>query len=138
MRPTGSSEEVSRYSHTHRLYTAPNFIKTFFRYRPDHAVEHINGHLEKIIADLSNTRDPIILSELNFYPIMSVKAHTRPFERKWLNIVSAVLIPLGFVLYMRMWRYRLRLLRDLRTIKAENDIITERIKAIAQRDGHTL
>ena len=69
---------------------------------------------------------------------MSVKAHTRPFERKWLNIVSAVLIPLGFVLYMRMWRYRLRLLRDLRTIKAENDIITERIRAIAQRDGLTL
>ena len=69
---------------------------------------------------------------------MSVKAHTRPFERKWLNIVSAIIAPLGFVLYLRMWRYRLRLLRDLRTIKAENDIITERIHAIAQRDGYTL
>mgnify|MGYP006348127237 FL=1 len=52
--------------------------------------------------------------------------------------MSAIIAPLGFVLYMRMWRYRLRLLRDLRTIKAENDIITERIRAIAQRDGLTL
>ena len=69
---------------------------------------------------------------------MSVKSHTRPFERKWLNIVSAIIAPLGFVLYLRMWRFRLRLLRDLRTIKAENDIITERIRAIAQRDGYTL
>lgn len=91
-----------------------------------------------MIEDLSNSRDRTIINHLSAYPIISVKAHTRPFERKWLNIMSAIIAPLGFVLYMRMWRYRLRLLRDLRTIKAENDIITERIKAIAQRDGHTL
>ena len=132
------SDEVTHYSEQHNLKHAPSWIRVFFRYEPDHAIAGIYEQLEKVIEDLSNSRDPIILSELNFYPIMSVKAHTRPFERKWLNIVSAVLIPLGFVLYMRMWRYRLRLLRDLRTIKAENDIITERIRAIAQRDGLTL
>ncbi len=129
------NEEVSRYSHTHRLYTAPNVIKTFFRYRPDHAVEHINGHLEKIIADLSNTRDPIILSELNFYPIMSVKAHTRPFERRWLNIVSAVVLPVGLFLYLRMWMFRVRLYRDLRMVQQASEKIIARIDKLQAGDA---
>ncbi len=129
------NEEVSRYSHTNRLYTAPNVIKTFFRYRPDHAVEHINGHLEKIIADLSNTRDPIILSELNFYPIMSVKAHTRPFERRWLNIVSAVVLPVGLFLYLRMWMFRVRLYRDLRTVQQTSEKIIARIDKLQAGDA---
>ena len=132
------SDEVTHYSEQHNLKHAPSWIRVFFRYEPDHAIAGIYEQLEKVIEDLSNSRDRTIINHLSVYPIMSVKAHTRPFERKWLNIVSAVLIPLGFVLYMRMWRYRLRLLRDLRTIKAENDIITERIRAIAQRDGLTL
>lgn len=132
------SEEVTHYSEQHNLKHAPNWVRVFFRYEPDHAIAGIYEQLEKVIEDLSNSRDRTIINHLSVYPIMSVKAHTRPFERKWLNIVSAVLIPLGFVLYMRMWRYRLRLQRDLRTIKAENDIITERIRAIAQRDGLTL
>ena len=132
------SDEVTHYSEQHNLKHAPNWVRVFFRYEPDHAIAGIYEQLEKVIEDLSNSRDRTIINHLSVYPIMSVKAHTRPFERKWLNIVSAALIPLGFVLYMRMWRYRLRLLRDLRTIKAENDIITERIRAIAQRDGLTL
>ena len=132
------SDEVTHYSEQHNLKHAPSWIRVFFRYEPDHAIAGIYEQLEKVIEDLSNSRDRTIINHLSVYPIMSVKAHTRPFERKWLNIVSAVLIPLGFVLYMRMWRYRLRLLRDLRTIKAENDIITERIRAIAERDGYTL
>ncbi len=132
------SEEVTHYSEQHNLKHAPNWVRVFFRYEPDHAIAGIYEQLEKVIEDLSNSRDRTIINHLSVYPIVSVKAHTRPFERKWLNIVSAALIPLGFVLYLRMWRYRLRLLRDLRTIKAENDIITERIRAIAQRDGLTL
>ena len=132
------SDEVTHYSEQHNLKHAPNWVRVFFRYEPDHAIAGIYEQLEKVIEDLSNSRDRTIINHLSVYPIMSVKAHTRPFERKWLNIVSAALIPLGFVLYVRMWRYRLRLLRDLRTIKGENEIITERIRAIAQRDGYTL
>ena len=132
------SEEVTLYSEHHNLKHAPSWIRVFFRYEPDHAIAGIYEQLENVIEDLSNSRDRTIINHLSVYPIMSVKAHTRPFERKWLNIVSAIIAPLGFILYMRMWRYRLRLLRDLRTIKAENDIITERIRAIAQRDGLTL
>ena len=124
------SAEIDLYSQNHRLRHAPNWVKVFFKYKPDHKMEAINEELETVIEDLSNSRDRTIVNHLSAYPIMSVKAHTRPFERRWLNVVSAVIVPFGLVLYFRMWRYRLRLWRDLRTVKNENDIILGRIKAI--------
>ena len=124
------SAEIDLYSQNHRLRHAPNLVKVFFKYEPDHKIEAINEELETVIEDLSNSRDRTIVNHLSAYPIMSVKAHTRPFERRWLNVVSAVIVPFGLVLYFRMWRYRLRLWRDLRTVKNENDIIIGRIKAI--------
>lgn len=127
------TSEIDLYSQSHRLKHAPNWIKVFFRYEPDHKIEAINEELETVIEDLSNSRDRTIVNHLSAYPIMSVKAHARPFERRWLNIVSAVIIPFGLVLYLRMWRYRLRLWRDLRTVKVENDIIIGRIKALANQ-----
>lgn len=127
------TSEIDLYSQSHRLKHAPNWIKVFFRYEPDHKIEAINEELETVIEDLSNSRDRTIVNHLSAYPIMSVKAHTRPFERRWLNIVSAVIVPFGLVLYLRMWRYRLRLWRDLRTVKAENDIIIGRIKVLANQ-----
>ena len=99
----------------------------FFRYEPDHEIERINKELEGIIENLANTKDSIILNELNAYPIISEKAHTRPFDRKWLNITAAIIVPLGAILYIRMWRYRLRLLQDLKNIKNTNDRIIARI-----------
>lgn len=127
------TSEIDLYSQSHRLKHAPNWIKVFFRYESDHKIEAINEELETVIEDLSNSRDRTIVNHLSAYPIMSVKAHTRPFERRWLNIVSAVIVPFGLLLYLRMWRYRLRLWRDLRTVKAENDIIIGRIKALANQ-----
>ena len=124
------SEEATTYSHEHHLISAPNIIKVFFRYEPDNEIERIVDELEEIIEDLGNTRDKVILMELNHYPIVSTKAHTRPFERKWLNIMAALILPLGAVLYVRMWIFRLRLLHDLRVIKQTNEKIIHRIEEL--------
>ena len=123
------SKEIADYSAYHRLKRPPDPIKVFFIYRPDHEVERISEELEVVIADLSNTRDVYILNELNNYPVLSVKAHTRPFERRWLNMLSALVLPLGIFFYCRMWRFRLRLLHDLKTIGQTNSKIINRIKA---------
>ena len=61
---------------------------------------------------------------------MAVKAHTRPFERKWMNVTAAFVLPVGLFLYLRMWRFRLRLLRDLKLIHQTCANITERIKEL--------
>lgn len=124
------NDDIRRYVEEHRLKSLPNVVQTFFKYQPDHEVERISDELEKVIDDLTNTRDKMILNELNNYPVLAVKAHTRPFEHKWLNIVSAIIIPLGLFFYLRMWRFRIRLLRDLKQIVQTNDAVTEQITKI--------
>lgn len=122
------SEEITTYSHEHNLKSPPNIIKVFFRYQPDHEIERISQELETVIEDLSNSRDKMIISLLNHYPVVAEKAHTRPFERLWLNTLMAIIIPAGIFFYCRMWRFRLRLLKDLRTIRQTNEKIVKRIE----------
>ena len=125
------SHQVRAYAYGHHLMRMPNVINVFFRYQPDHEIERISAELEEVIEDLSNTRDRFIMSYLNQYPIVSQKAHTRPFERKWMNITAAIILPVGIFLYLRMWRFRLRLLTDLRKIRITNEKIVERIGKMA-------
>ena len=136
---TGDAEKLSDissriviYSQKKNLKAAPDVIKVFFRYNPDHEIEHIGKELETIIENLSNTRDKVILAELNTYPIIATKAHTRPFERQWMNVIAAICVPAGIFFYFRMWRFRLRLLKDLRGIRQTNANIISRIGTITQ------
>ena len=121
------TERAQAYAEAHRLKTAPNVKRVFFEYQTDNEMEEINRLLETAIDDLGNTRDKTILNLLNEYPIMSVKAHTRPFNRQWLNTAAAILVPVGLVLYIRMWRFRLRLLKDLRVVVQNNNQIIAQI-----------
>ena len=124
------TERAQAYAEAHRLKTAPNVKRVFFEYQTDNEMEEINRLLETAIDDLGNTRDKTILNLLNEYPIMSVKAHTRPFNRQWLNVVAAILVPVGLVLYIRMWRFRLRLLKDLRVVVHNNNQIIAQIERL--------
>ena len=122
------TERAQAYAEAHKLKTAPNIKRVFFEYQTDNEMEEINRLLETAIDDLGNTRDKTILNLLNEYPIMSVKAHTRPFNRQWLNTAAAILVPVGLVLYIRMWRFRLRLLKDLRVVVHNNNQIVAQIE----------
>lgn len=122
------SREVTEYSQEHNLLKAPNPIKVFFREGDDRQIIDINEELEKVIDDLSNTKDNVIISALNEYPVMATHAHTRPFRRRWLNTITGLLLPVGLFFYLRMCRFRLRLMRDLRAVKRTNDIIISRIR----------
>ena len=121
------SDDITSYSHEHSLLKAPNPIKVFFKEGNDHAIRDINEELEAVIEDLSNTKDKAILTHLNRYPVLATHAHTRPFRRQWLNAATGLFVPVGLFFYLRMWRFRLRLLRDLRTIKATNEDVCNRI-----------
>ena len=120
--------DIKQYSHEHSLLKAPNPIKVFFRPGDDQVIEGINERLEAVIEDLSNTKDKTILNELNALPIIATHAHTRPFVRKWMNVMTGVILPFGVFFYLRMWRFRLRLLRDLRNIVAASENIIRRVE----------
>ena len=127
------NRQIERYAKAHNLKSPPNVIKAFFKYQSDHEIEQVNAEQERVISDLGNTRDKFILSYINRYPVISVKAHTRPFEKRWMNIVAAVVIPAGLFFYFRMWRFRLRLDRDLRVIYQTNNQVIERSEELASK-----
>ena len=118
---------IAQYSEEHHLLHLPSPIKVFFKYSDDHEIEKIDEKLESTIEDLGYTRDRLILTELNNYPILMTRAHTRPFNRKWLNIITAIILPLGVFFYLRMWRFRLRLYKDLHDIRQTNNKIIPKV-----------
>ncbi len=126
-RLTAINTMLERYSEEHSLKRLPNPKKVFFDYKDDHDIEAMAPELEEVLDDLSNTRDKFVLSYINQYPIVSEKAHTRPFDRRWMNIAAAVIVPLGVILYIRMWRFRLRLYNDIKNIRRLNDLMMARI-----------
>ena len=118
--------DIERYSEYHKLLRWPNPINVFFHAGDDQEIEGINARLEEVIDDLSYTKDKLILTELNHYPIMATHAHTRPFRKKWLNAVTGLLLPVGIFFYIRMLRFRIRLYKDLRTIRQTSEKIIPR------------
>lgn len=123
------SRRAEEYNDKHKLIAAPNIINVFFRYEPDSEAEYISQELESVIEELSNTKDKVIISELSNYPYMTTRSHTRPFARRWMNIAAAVIVPVGAFLYLRMWRFRLHLYRDLHMVRQTNKKIIERIES---------
>lgn len=126
---------LTNYRERKKLQHFPNPLKVFFQYNVDHEIEDICEQLEKAIEDLANTKDAQLISMLNKLPILSTKAHTRPFEKKWLNTLCAIIVPLGFVLYVRMWHFRLRLWKDSKSIINAIDNINEQIIFIQETNA---
>ena len=131
------SIEIDKYSEVHKLLRWPNPIHVFFRPGDDHDIEHINSVLEVAIEDLSYSTNSYVLMKLNQYPVIATHAHTRPFERKWLNVVTGLFLPTGLFFYFRMLRFRFRLYKDLQHIIRINKKLIPRILELADVKGET-
>ena len=114
-------DEIAAYNEEHKLLRWPTPIEVFFRPGDDHAIEHIAEMLETTIEDLSATRNKYVLMNINQYPIIATRAHTRPFQRRWLNALTGLVLPVGVFFYFRMLRFRFRLYKDLQQIRRVNE-----------------
>lgn len=128
-------EDCRAYAAAHRLYLAPNYVRVFFRYAPDSRVEEIGDRMEAVIEELANSRDARILQELGNLPFIYVRAHTSPFHSRRLNVAAGILFPVGLALWLRIWRFRLRLLRDMRQVVKSCDALEALVKAHAGPAG---
>ena len=124
--------EIALYGEQHHLLRWPNPIKVFFRPGDDHEIETINSTLEMAIEDLAYTKNNYVLMKLNQYPIIATHAHTRPFRKKWLNAVTGIFLPTGIFFYVRMIRFRIRLYRDLQTIRRVNKKLIPRVVQLGE------
>ena len=126
------SQEWQAYAQKSRLRLPPNYLHIFFHNIDDHEVISLSRKMENLITILSNSRDAAILDALNKLPIVSTHAHTRPFHNyKW-NMVLGIIFPVGIFFYFRIWRYRLRLYKDIQQIKKYSAFIAERIEKISE------
>ena len=124
--------EIALYGEQLHLLRWPNPIKVFFRPGDDHEIETINSTLEMAIEDLAYTKNNYVLMKLNQYPIIATHAHTRPFRKKWLNAVTGIFLPTGIFFYIRMIRFRIRLYRDLQTIRRVNKKLIPRVVQLGE------
>lgn len=120
------------YNEKTKLLRAPSYANIFFHHVPDRVAEQIDEQMERIVEELSNSRNRVVLEMLNRYPILYTHAHTSPFDKKWANVAAGLFVPLGIVLWFRIWRFRLRLYRDMRVIVRTS----EQLLALLQ--GNTL
>lgn len=116
------------YSQTHRLLGPPNYFRIFTNNKHDDKIQQINQQLEAEIEELSNSKDGILINLLNKYPQLSVKAHKSLFDNRWLNLLCGLVVPAGLLIWINIWRYRVRLDKDLKTIIKTSRNIQERIK----------
>lgn len=117
-----------QYTRSHRLIGLPNYIRIFTNNRHDDGIKEISQKMEDVIEDLSNTKDHLILNSMNNYPFLSVKAHKSPFDSWWLNLLFGIAVPVGLLVYLHIWRYRIRLDKDLKVIIKTSKDIQEQIK----------
>ena len=122
------SASCEDYMRMHRLKGLPNYIKLFMNNKPDDAIADISRQMEAVIEELSNSKDPILLNAMNNYPFLAVKAHKSPFGNRWLNLALGIVVPAGLLVYLHIWRFRLRLEKDLKNIIRTNGQVIQQIK----------
>ncbi len=108
--------ECRRYMEQKDLRRAPNYFKLWMTDVQDEEVENISDHMECLVDEMSNSRSIALLALLDNFPIIPVRAHTRPFRNYWLNLACGVVLPVGLFFYVRIWIFRIRLYKDLERI----------------------
>lgn len=117
------------YASKNRLTKAPNYFWLWMSAEKDDEMIAINGKLEALVEEMSNTKSAALLNALNNYPIIPVSAHVRPFHIYWLNLAAGIIFPVGLFFYFRIWAFRIRLAKDMERIIKNN----EQVQLIIQK-----
>ena len=122
------SGQCQDYANKHKLLGPPNYFLIFTNNEHDDAIREISLQMENLIEELSNSKDNILLNMLNKYPYLSVKAHKSLFDNRWLNLIFGIIVPAGLLVWLNIWRYRVRLDKDLKVILKTNEELENHIR----------
>lgn len=122
------SGQCQDYANKHKLLGPPNYFQIFTNNEHDDAIREISLQIENLIEELSNSKDNILLNMLNKYPYLSFKAHKSLFDNRWLNLIFGIIVPAGLLVWLNIWRYRVRLDKDLKVILKTNEELENHIR----------
>lgn len=109
--------EARLYKKVNKLKRLPSINKIFFNEK-DNTLDSFNEKLENLIEEMGNSKNRKVIIHLNEFPILAPHATTSPFKRRWLNILSIVIFPIGILIYLRALKFRIRLVKDLVKIES--------------------
>jgi lipopolysaccharide export system permease protein len=100
------------YRRENKLGYIPGLRYVFFN-ENDNTLEKLNKKLENTIEELSNSKYRRIIIQLNEIPVLYTTGVKSPFKKRWMNILSLLLLPVGLLIYLNSVKNRFRLLKDL-------------------------
>ena len=112
-------QAIRLYRKNNNIGHIPGIRSVFFNEK-DNTLEVVNEKLENCIEELSNSRFRKIIIQLNDTPVLTVGTVSSPFKKRWMNILSIIVIPVALLIYLRSVRFRIKLFKDL--TKLENKI----------------
>ena len=118
---------VKEYRKTHRLKKLPS-VKSVFFGEENSMLPAINEKFEALMEEMGNSRNKKVIIHLNLFPVITLNAIEAPFEKKWLNILSMVIFPVGIIIYLRNIRLRFSLAKDLVMVEKNTKRVIEILK----------
>ncbi|MBQ8257505.1 MAG: LptF/LptG family permease [Bacteroidaceae bacterium] len=100
-------------------------VKDIFFNEKDSSIDELNDNLEKVIEEFGNSRNKKVVAKINYFPVLSVDTIVSPFTKKWMNIASLIIFPIGILIYVRAVKFRFRLLKDLNKVKTNAQELKE-------------
>lgn len=104
------------YRRENRFGYIPGLRYVFFNENDD-TLEKLNEKLENTIEELSNSKYRRVIIQLNEIPVLYTTGVKSPFKKRWMNILSLILLPVGVIIYLNSVKNRFRLLKDLTVLE---------------------
>lgn len=132
---TALTQHCNEYIQLHKLPHAPSYIRLFFKQNVNDDLHALQAEIEGLIERLSNSRDLHLLDALNKYPEIHLEANTS-FKQHWLNLLIGILLPAGVFFWFRIWRFRIRLYRDLKLVIKQDELVSSHIQRILSEQNN--
>lgn len=110
----GSAHQIRK---NNKLRKLPSIKSIFFGNGNEYLIEQLALDLDTLIEEMGNSKNKKVIQLLNEFPIIEASEIMSPLKNKWLNILSIIIFPVGIIIYIRAFNFRLRLHHNL--IKVE-------------------
>ena len=105
--------ELSKSDLINRL---PDYMNLFFHSVDTEALGRMNSKLEKVVSNLDNSSDRILLDILNGFPIIPSHGVKSPFGKEWANRLVGIVFPVGLLFWLRAWLFTRKIRRQLSNV----------------------
>jgi lipopolysaccharide export system permease protein len=121
------SHECRELSSKFRPNKLPNPVKIFFSEDKETPIEILSDKLDTLVEEMSNSKNRKVIQLLNEFPILMVSELRSPFNKRWINILTIILFPIGIILYLRSCKFHRQVSRDLIKIRNNSRALMERM-----------